>query len=1159
MKKSIFIPYLCLIFSMFSGNVFSQKAFQKYFCEIDTTYNGKEKIAKYSLKKNSIWGTPNTFVSSSSPMGRIQGMAINRSSNFVYYSGVSNLKTFNTAQIFNTHNIDSSGKSISRISRTDVKFNINENASTTAFNNITYATDLKPKPIALGTIVLGVTNFQTSNNRGNIFTAENFYETNSQVFDTKNDTFKSTSSMGGFQTYPGDKVKYIDTLKSLNSAEYTGWIIEIDRLNNGFQKRRFDMGRAPRKAIYVNSIRQTSSGTNATINTTYQVLGENELNVLIKTQLVNSVQEFYVYSESENKNGVHWTLVNKIVKGTVMPLNKPALTNVFKHIATDTSLEFSYFLNITDFAFNSTTNSLILLSPGGIADISAFTSKYSIAKQPNLMSYLSSYLANGKITDVLGAIIEIDLDDVATITKCGITNSTGKFFSNPHKISLVNINYNDSLSKPSSTSYAIISEQVFDNSKGQNPKGKKKLIDYQNDVFLFNLANITTEETLTDLTSQPFELFQILEPNTTLTLPNYSETYFPLFNASQNNNSSTDSFNCTRGFADYFIKPFDCSNAYDTTINMDSTFIISLETNCKALSTVKFSADYTTDSIRIQRYNKSKSSWELVLQADTSLKNLSFISPLDTQIYEIQFRIQFSAGPKKWKNWSATKKYTIFVDTLLPIAISGDHKSKYCTAEDYVFYDSNDFNKNVKSIWKFNDTIISDTSVNSFKIKFNQFSSSNHLKLMQWNEKGCYVVDSIHLMSVDKLQLIFNTDSACQGQKINIKPNVKLLDSTSWFVDQQLFSTASDSIILDNLNMGKHMISVFATDEFNCKQSVENRAIQIIEKSNLSLISSKDTACFGDDFIIKTNIALQDSNLWLINSTPFANLDSINLKGYLTGNYKIQLTCKDKFGCSHDLLDSNNVIKTKSNLLLVKSADSLCFGSSEFITTSNKLIGFNTWSINGVETLYNQDTMFLNQLLPNNYKINFKGTDIEGCDHNITDSVTTILEIPQKPIFTYSGYTKFVGDTVVFEMPNTNFNSWVYIDGIKTSIPSKSKFTYISDSLKTVNFTFVTENEFCASDTQQIILVFDKVNEISTFNLDAFSIHPNPIQSGSTVYIKSSKIVQSIQLYSSDGRLLLDKVNINNEINSEINQLKSGVYYISINHQSNSKKLIILN
>jgi hypothetical protein len=592
---------------------------------------------------------------------------------------------------------------------------------------------------------------------------------------------------------------------------------------------------------------------------------------------------------------------------------------------------------------------------------------------------------------------------------------------------------------------------------------------------------------------------------------------------------------------------------------MDSTFVISLETNCKALSTVKFSTDYTTDSIRIQRFNKSKSNWELILQADTSIKNLSFTSPLDTQIFDIQFKVQYTAGPKKWKNWTASKKYTIYIDTLLPIAITGDFKTKYCTAQDYTFYDSNDFNKNVKSIWKFNDTIVSDTNLKTFKIKFNEFSLSNHLELIQWTEKGCEIADSINLLSVDKLSLMFNTDSACQGQKINIKSNIKLLDSTTWYVDQQLYSTVSDSIILDTLKMGKHLVSIFAVDEFKCKQSVENRSIHIIEKSNLSLISSKDTACFGDDFIIKTNIALQDSNLWLINNSPFANLDSINLKGYLTGNYKIQLTCKDKFGCNHDLLDSNNVIKTKSNLLLVKSADSLCFGSNEFITTSNKLIGTNSWTINNTDVNYNLDTLYFNQLLPNNYKINFKGTDIEGCNHDLTDTATTVLEIPKKPSFTYSGYTKFVGDTVVFEMPSTNFNSWVYIDGIKKSVPSNSKFTYISDSLNTVNFTFTTENEFCTSDTQQIVLVFDKINEIDVFNLDAFSIHPNPIQSGSTIYIKSSKTIQSIQIYGSDGRLLLDKLNINNDINSEINQLKSGVYYISINHQSNSKKLIILN
>ncbi len=1160
MKKNNLYIYLAILLSSFSIDLYSQKAFQKYFCEIDTSYNGKEKIAKYSLKKNSIWGTNTSFVSGTSPMGRIQGMAINRSSNFVYFSGVSNLKTFNTAQIFNTHNIDSSGKVISRISRTDVKFNINENASTTAFSNITYATDLKPKPIALGNIVLGVTNFQTSNNRGNLFAIEQFYENNYQVHQTKNDTFKATSSLGGFQTYPGDKVKYIDTLKSLNSSDYTGWILEIDRLNNGFQKRRFDMGRSPRKALYVNSIRQTSSGTNATINSTYQVLGENELNVLVKTQLVNSVQEFYVYSESENKNGSHWTLVNKIIKGTIMPLNRSALINVFKHIATDTSLEFSYFLNVTDFTFNSITNSLILVSPGGVADVNSFTSKYSIAKQPNLMSYLSSYLANGKVTDVLGAIIEIDIDDVSTATKCGVSNSMGKFFSNPHKITLVNVAYNDSLSKPSSTSYAIISEQVFDNSKGQNPKGKKKQSDYQNDVFLFNLANITTEETLTDLINQPFELFQILEPNTTLTLPSYSETYYPLFNASLNNNNSTDSFNCTRGFADYFIKPFDCSNAYDTIINMDSSYVISLESDCKAINTLKFSTDYTTDSIRIQLFNKSKSAWELVTIADTSKKTLTFSSPLDTQYYSIQFKVQYSAGPKKWKNWSPSKNFKLYVDTLLPISIKGDLKSKYCTNTNYSFYDSNYFNKNTKSIWIFNDSILSDTNSASFNVKFSEFNKSASLTLKQWTSKGCIVTDTLNLLSTEQLKLVFNTDSACQGQKIIIKSSVNLMDSTTWFLDQVYYSNQKDSITLDKLSIGKHSVSIYATDENFCKQSFENRAVQIIEKSNLLLISNKDTSCFGDNFIITTNIALQDSSIWNINGSTFYNLDSINLKGYDIGNYTIQVICKDKFGCTHDLFDSINVVKNKTNLTFTISKDSMCYGSNEFITTSNKLKGNNTWKINDIETRTNLDTLAFSQFLPNNYKIQFSGTDIEGCEHQIMDSSIVILEIPQKPAFTYTGFTRFVGDTVLFQMANNNYQSWVNVDGKnKYEITPNSTFKYISDSIRTVEFIFSNENKFCISDTQQIVLVFDQVNGVEKTIFDIFNIYPNPIEMGNTLYLNSNSKIQSIQIYSSEGRLLMDKMNNDNQINSGIENLVPGVYYISINHQSNSKKLIILN
>jgi hypothetical protein len=99
--------------------------------------------------------------------------------------------------------------------------------------------------------------------------------------------------------------------------------------------------------------------------------------VLIKTELNNNIQEFSVYSEVLNKYGSHWTLLNKLEGGSIQPLSKEVLLDVFKYIVVNPDLEFTYFLNITDIKINDITNSIVLVSPGGEFVLETLKNEYN--------------------------------------------------------------------------------------------------------------------------------------------------------------------------------------------------------------------------------------------------------------------------------------------------------------------------------------------------------------------------------------------------------------------------------------------------------------------------------------------------------------------------------------------------------------------------------------------------------------------------------------------------------------------------------------------------------------------------------------------------------------------------------------------------------------
>lgn len=575
MKNQLkFLFFLGLTSGMFDSSKGQVLPFTKYFCELDTQFNGNSVLATQKLISSSVWNSNKSEKSLTTASGKISGAAINRSSNYKYFSDKSNIKTFNTAHIYTCHNFDSLGLKSASIGKSEVAFNIGENLVLNKFSYIPFSNDVKPRPVQFGKIELGISDYQSPDNRGNLFASELYFKNNDVLHKNTKDTFvRGTTNILVTNNYPSDNANYGSIIGALNSAECTGWLIEVDRANNSFQNRRFDLGRAPRKSFIINSVRTNSAGSAAIVNRTFQILGEG-LDILVKTELNNNIQEFSVYSEELNNYKSHWTLLNKLEGGSIQPLAKEVLTDLYNYVIGNPELEFTYFLNISDIKLNDITNSLILISVGGEIDLASFKSENSIAHEMILSSNLSPLISGNKITDKLGYIMEIDGDDEFSFQKQGFTTSSGKFVSNIESVTFHNLGYIDENLDVQNTSYAILSENVFDNTVGQNPVRKKGVTEFQNEVFLVDLNGVSINSKTLDLGAREFQLFNILSNNVDLINMQFNETYSPYFSIACNQTLGHDSLRMIRGFAEYFYSPEECKqNASVENFSKGETFI----------------------------------------------------------------------------------------------------------------------------------------------------------------------------------------------------------------------------------------------------------------------------------------------------------------------------------------------------------------------------------------------------------------------------------------------------------------------------------------------------------------------------------------------------------------------------------------------------------
>ena len=405
-------------------------------------------------------------------------------------------------------------------------------------------------------IDLGYINFVTSQNRGQIFTVENFINNNADVFKLSGDTSDFTVPAGA-SAFAG---------KSIKKYENSGWIVEVDRLaaelscpTCSIVKKHYDLGRLDRSGIVASSRR--NGNNDGLLQTTIQVTSGLP-SVIIQTSNQSGIITFSAYSETEGE----FVVLNETSSGgSVVALTENQLLNL-KELALQKGA--TMYNKLSGLAKSPETGLIYIAEEGGNVTSNVFsdtTIKFNGELALHLQTLDSKDGVDGKFKDPHGRILVLDPDNesINVYVEGGKASDPARAFSNPSSLYAQSFEYQDEKGNFEQASFLVVGENVSVNDDGQNPSGITKREDMYNEIFFLDLG--LNSPTVNDL-----KAFAVLPPGVQTTMTMNPAAFSPLVVAVQNGNQANNApYNevaviAFDGFEKFFVEPNKC----DTTVGV---------------------------------------------------------------------------------------------------------------------------------------------------------------------------------------------------------------------------------------------------------------------------------------------------------------------------------------------------------------------------------------------------------------------------------------------------------------------------------------------------------------------------------------------------------------------------------------------------------------
>ena len=312
-----------------------------------------------------------------------------------------------------------------------------------------------------------------------------------------------------------------------------------------------------------------------------------------------------------------------------------------------------------------------------------------------------------------------------------------------------------------------------------------------------------------------------------------------------------------------------------------------------------------------------------------------------------------------------------------------------------------------------------------------------------FNETDTVYVYPLPDIQIDNCQPMCNLDTLIIDNNTTINDSIpgmvaQAITSHWWYINNTLVVSAPWDLIFTPTLPGSYWIKLVVESSLGC-YSEDSCLITVYDLPQAEFYVVPDTICLGDTTIFR-DISIDGSwavNTWIwgFGDSP-TNIDTITnyidaTNSYtLSGNYIVNLTVIDNFGCSDTF---ENTINISPNInAFFTSITTVCEGAPTFIdgTGSSSTTDYWSWDFN-LDGIEDSSGMMVNHIFPSS---GWNVISLTTYNYLTTD---TCVDVFFDSIYVYENPTAYFTSLPVCFNDTTEFNN-LSLDGIDANIISHS-------------------------------------------------------------------------------------------------------------------------
>ncbi len=279
-------------------------------------------------------------------------------------------------------------------------------------------------------------------------------------------------------------------------------------------------------------------------------------------------------------------------------------------------------------------------------------------------------------------------------------------------------------------------------------------------------------------------------------------------------------------------------------------------------------------------------------------------------------------------------------------------------------------------------------------------------------------------------------------------------------------------------------ISLVVVDTLGCTHVKRKKKILMVSQPTVLFRVNNMEHCFGDTLNTSLSINAQSSYIWNFGDGTSSSLHNPSKSYGQSGQYSIEVSTINKYGCKDTLKLQNDVIvhPPPSSSFTVNQGSFSCYPAGVTFTNSNPTPNTTRWSWNFGEgneiTTNSLQSVYHNYGLPGNYSVSLITQSQFGCKDST--KVNNFIEVngPSGVIYV-DKETECLKKKLKFELSGLNNTShlfvWDFGDGVVDTVYNSTPIFHKFNQERNYNVTLlVSDSSFgCMKSNQKVVSVLD--------------------------------------------------------------------------------------